>query len=241
MAERTSAGYLTSSTGVKSKSTALTTRFSVELPHMPSVTLLFIDVVSGTASINVEVRDGRSTGFIPVRTITSDAVVKLSLPSSTVACNITANTGSVTITYRSIVVDSIPNLAIEVFTGGVIEPATVTTTGTVTSTLVDLRSRLYGPAQPGTTTTLLYTVPAATKTTLELIHVANTTGTAATLTLSIGTIAAATHLLSAFSIPANGILLLPCEFTLATTEVIRALQGTSLALTVTLNGTPTTV
>ena len=241
MAERTSAGYLTNATGVKSKATALTGRFFVNLPHMPSVTLLFIDVVSGTASINIEVRDGNSTGYIPVKTITTDAVVKLALPSAVIACNITANTGTVTITYRSIVVDQIPNLAIEVFTGGTIEPSTVTTTGTVTSTLVDVQKRLYGPAQPGVAAATLYTVPAGKKTTLELIHVANTTASIATLTLSIGVDAAATRLLPAFQIQANGILTLPGEFTLVAAEVIQGLQGTLNALTVVLNGTETTV
>lgn len=235
MAERTSAGYL-----CRAKTT--TGRVKVELPAVPSVTLLFIDIISGTASITVELRDGRSTGFIPVKTITSDAVVKLALPASVIACNITAVTGSVTITYRSVVVDSIPNLAIEVFTGGVIEPAIVTTTGTVTSTIADVQKRLYGPAQPGATSTTLYTVPAAKKTTLEYIHAINTTGAAQTVTIAIGaSITAALSILSAYSIPATGIFTLPCEISLVAAETVLGLQSSATAITVTLNGTETSV
>lgn len=237
MAEQTAAGYLKNSAGVKSKATALTGRFSVQVPQLPSVTLLFIDIVSGTASIDVELRDGRSTGFIPVKTVTVDSLIKLAIPASTLACNITANTGSVTITYRTVTVDQIPNLAIEVFSAGSIEAQTVNTN--VTS--VDIQKRLYGPAQPGTGAATLYTVPASRKTTLELIHVANTTGSNATLTLSIGADAAATRLLAAYTIQANGILTLPTEITLVAAEVIQGLQGTGSALTVTLNGTETTV
>ena len=236
MAELSKAGYLTDADGVKANATALTGRFFVNLPHLPSVTLIYI-VFSATGSLDVELRDGKSTAYIPVKTITANSLVKLALPAAVIACNITANTGTITLHYRTVVVDSIPNLAIEVFSGGDLEPATIDANWT----LVDVQKRLYGPAQPGLAAATLYTVPANRKTTIELIHAANTTGTAATLTLSIGADAAATRLLSAYSIAANGIFTLPTELTLVATEIIQGLQGTGSALTVTINGTETTV
>lgn len=238
MAERTSAGYLTSSTGVKSKATALSTRFIVELPAIPSITMLFIDVVSGVASIDIELRDGRSTGYIPVRTITSDAVVKLALPASVVACNITANTGTVTITYRSVVVDSIPNLAIEVFTGGAIEAAT----STIVSAGVSGSKRFYGPTAPNVTTAAtLFTIAAGKKAIIEYIWAGNVTASAATLTLSIGVSATGTKILTAYSIPANGLFWMPCEFTMVAAEVMQGFQGTSAAINLIINGSETSI
>lgn len=233
MAELAKAGYLTNSSGVKAKATALTGRFFVNLPHLPSVTLIYI-VFSATGSLNIELNDGKSTSYIPIRTITANSLVKLAVPAASLACNITANTGTITLHYRTVVVNNIPNLAIEVFGSGALEPQTINTNS------VDIQKRLYGPAQPTTIAATLYTVPTGKKTTLELIHVANTTGTAATLTLSIGADAAATRLLSAFSIPANGILTLPGAWSLIAAEIIQGLQGTSGALTVVLNGTETT-
>lgn len=234
MAELATAGFLKNSAGVQSKATALTGRFLVNLPYAPSVTLLYI-VFSATGSLNIELNDGKSTSYIPIRTITANSLVKLAVPAATIACNITANTGTITIHYRTVVVANIPNLAIEVFGSGAIEPQTINTT----STPVDVQKRLYGPAQPGIVAATLYTVPTGKKTTLELIHVANTTASIATLTLSIGADAAATRLLSGFSLPANGILTLPVATTLVAAEVIQGLQGTLSALTVVLNGTET--
>jgi hypothetical protein len=235
MAELAKAGFLTNAAGVKAKATSSTGRFFVHLPHLPSITLLYI-IFGSTGSVNIEVKDDKSiSSYIPIRTITTNALVKLAIPAASVAVNITANGSTITAHYRTIVVNNVPNLAIEVFSAGEIEPQTINTN----STTIDVQKRLYGPAQPGTAAATLYTVPTAKKTTLELIHVANTTGTAATLTLSIGADAAAVRLLSGFSIPANGILTLPITTTLVAAEVIQGLQGTLSALTVVLNGTET--
>jgi len=235
MAELTKAGFLENASGVKAKETSLTGRFFVNLPHLPSVTLLYL-TFSATGSLNIELKDGKSTDYIPIRTITANSLVRLAVPAAALAVNITANTGTITAHYRTIVVDSIPNLAIEVFSEGDI----VATTTNTNTTTVDVQKRLYGPAQPSGAAATLYTVPAGMKTTLDLIHATNTTGTAATLTLSIGADAAATRLLSAYSIPANGILTLPGAWSMIAAEVIQGLQGTVGALTVTLNGTETT-
>lgn len=100
-------------------------------------------------------------------------------------------------------------------------------------------SELYR-GQPGTTDTLLYTVPAATTAIVASIVVTNTTSSAATLTLALdagGAITAANSVLAAESIPANTSLpSFPLREVLATGDTIRALQGTASALTVHIAG-----
>ncbi len=94
-------------------------------------------------------------------------------------------------------------------------------------------------AQPGTSDTLLYTVPGATSVIVLTLTVTNTTGTAATITLGLdsgGALAAANHFLSVKSVPANDVLVYHLRKVLLTGETIRALQGTASALTVMLDG-----
>jgi len=103
-------------------------------------------------------------------------------------------------------------------------------------------AKLIYEGQPGTTDTLLYTAPAGGPTIVRGIHVANTTGTAATLTLGLNAaaaLAAANHLYSAISIPPNGSLDLSCFHVVSASGTIRALQGTGSALTVTISGVET--
>ena len=240
MAEFTKAGFLThETTGVKCNAVSVTGRYLANLPHLPSVTLLFV-TFSTTGSLTIGIKDGKSTTWIPIRTITATSLIKIALPASAISVNITAIGGTATVQYRAVEVNQIPNIAIEVFTAGTIEPSAVTTTGTVTSTVVDVQKRLYGPAQPAGTSTLLYTVPTAKKTTLEYIHAINTAGTTQTVTIAIGaSITNALSLLSAYSIPANGILTLPCEISMVAAETILGLQSSATAITVTLNGTET--
>ena len=106
--------------------------------------------------------------------------------------------------------------------------------------MADTAKRLYGPAQPGTSSTTLYTVPASTTAILRNIRISNTTATAATITMSIGADAAATRLMSGVSIAANSVYDWSGFIVLATTETLRALQGTSAALTVTVSGVEVT-
>ena len=103
--------------------------------------------------------------------------------------------------------------------------------------MADVAKNMYEGA-PGTTDTLLYTTVAAGGI-VRAIHVANTTGTAATITLGLnagGALAAANHFLTALSIPANS----PYDWSgfqvLNASATIRALQGTASALTVTISG-----
>lgn len=103
--------------------------------------------------------------------------------------------------------------------------------------MADVAKKMY-EGQPGTTDTLLYTAVAAGAV-VRNIHIANTTGTAATLTLGLNAgaaLAAAEHFMSAVSIPANGQLDWSGFAVLDGSETIRALQGTASALTVTISG-----
>ncbi len=93
--------------------------------------------------------------------------------------------------------------------------------------------------QPGTGDTLLYTAPGATTTIVKQITVGNTTATAATITLGLrsgAALAAANQIFTAKSVAANDTLIIPLTHVLLTTETIRALQGTSTALTVHISG-----
>lgn len=96
--------------------------------------------------------------------------------------------------------------------------------------------------QPGTTDTLLYTAPAGGPVIVRSIHVANTTGSAATITLGLNSAAAlavANHFLSAMSVPANGTLDWDGWQVVSASGTIRSLQGTASALTVTIAGVET--
>ena len=94
--------------------------------------------------------------------------------------------------------------------------------------------------QPGTSDTLLYTVPGATTAVVASIVVTNTTGSAATLTLALdagGAITAANTVLAEEIIPANKTLpSVPLREVLSAGDTIRALQGTASALTVHIAG-----
>lgn len=103
--------------------------------------------------------------------------------------------------------------------------------------MADVAKKMYEGA-PGTTDSLLYTAP-ATGAVVRNIHVANTTSTAATITIGLNTgaaIAAAEHFLSALTVPANGVVDWNGFAVLDASETIRGLQGTASALTVTISG-----
>lgn len=92
--------------------------------------------------------------------------------------------------------------------------------------------------QPSTSDTLLYTAP-ATGAVVRGMHVSNTTTSDATITLGLragATLAAANHWWSATTVPANGTLDWSGFAVLGNVATIRALQGTSSALTVTISG-----
>jgi hypothetical protein len=103
--------------------------------------------------------------------------------------------------------------------------------------MADVIKKMY-LGQPGTSDTLLYTAPAGGAI-VRNIHVANTTTSPATITLGLNTgaaIVAAEHFLSAVMIPANDTYDWSGFAVLDGSETIRALQGTSSALTVSISG-----
>lgn len=94
--------------------------------------------------------------------------------------------------------------------------------------------RIYGPAQPGTVTGILFTVAGSKRVTIKQIIVANTTASAATLTIGIGGTAAANLIIPTVSVPANTTVTFDLTQTLEAAETLNGLQGTSAALTVTI-------
>jgi len=102
-------------------------------------------------------------------------------------------------------------------------------------------SRVFGPALLTNSAATKYTVPGSTTLKIQNIHVYNSSGTAATFTMSIGADATGTRIFDAVSIPAQGNL--PFDsygpFYLAAGETIQAFSGTNNVLTLTIDGTLT--
>jgi hypothetical protein len=103
--------------------------------------------------------------------------------------------------------------------------------------------------QPGTSAATLYTAPAndtnvpspAATTTITSLVLANTTGTAATVTLYLvpngGTAGASNIIVPAVSIAANDVLILSgIGIQMPASSSLQGLQGTSGAITVTASG-----
>jgi hypothetical protein len=105
--------------------------------------------------------------------------------------------------------------------------------------MADTLKRLAGPTLLTGSAATVYTVPASTTATLRNIHVCNETGTAATLTMSIGTDGAGKRLFTGFSVAANDVLDWSGAIVLAAAEVLQAFSGTASALTVVISGVET--
>jgi len=93
--------------------------------------------------------------------------------------------------------------------------------------------------QPGTSDTLLYTAPTGGAIITEIV-VTNTTGTAATVSVAFPAGASgvddAEAFAKAYSVAANDVKVWPLRQVLGNGETIRALQGTSSALTIHISG-----
>jgi hypothetical protein len=96
----------------------------------------------------------------------------------------------------------------------------------------------HGLVTNGTDT--LYTVPASTTTIVKNIHIANTTATAATISIWVdnnGTTAGdAEAILKTFNIPANDYVRINCYEIMAAASTIKATAGTTNVLSVHING-----
>lgn len=92
--------------------------------------------------------------------------------------------------------------------------------------------------QPGTSNGTLFTVPANHNYVVTTITLANTTASAATITLARnGTSAtAANQFVPGVSLGANSTTVLTGPFNFVTTDTCQALQGTSGAITVYMSG-----
>lgn len=102
--------------------------------------------------------------------------------------------------------------------------------------MADVAKRLAGPALLTNAAATVYTTPGATTTIIRNIHVANETGTAATVTLSIGADAAGKRFWYQLNVPANGAIDWSGFQVLAAAEVVQAYSGTASALTLTMSG-----
>ena len=114
----------------------------------------------------------------------------------------------------------------------------------LTAAAVASPRQLY-QGQPGTTVGTLYTAPAASANVtspsatayITEIVIANTTASAATISLYIGGSAAANAILSGLSIAANDTKILTgLKTAIPAGATIQALQGTAAAITLTLSG-----
>lgn len=95
-------------------------------------------------------------------------------------------------------------------------------------------TRVYGPAQPGTSTAVLATVAASKRWIVKQVLLANTTGAAASVTLGIGGTAAANQIVPAVLVPANDVETIDMTLVMTAAETLNGLQGTSAAVTVTV-------
>ena len=102
--------------------------------------------------------------------------------------------------------------------------------------MATINKRLHGPAQVSNAASTKYTVPGATRAVIRHIHVQNPSGSAVTFTMSIGADAAGTRIFGALSIPATSERSFWGPYTLEAAEIIQAFAGTTLVLTLTIDG-----
>lgn len=101
------------------------------------------------------------------------------------------------------------------------------------------RVNLY-QGQPGTTVSTVYTVPASTTVKLASVAICNTTGSSATLTLSVvpsgGTAGTGNRFMAAYTVRPNDTVIVDSAVYMNAGDFIAALQGTASALTITISG-----
>jgi hypothetical protein len=102
--------------------------------------------------------------------------------------------------------------------------------------MADTAKRFYGPALLSNAAATKYTVPSGAIDILRSIHVTNTGGADATLTISIGTDAAGTRIVDALNIKTHDTVELNVFIPLSASEIIQAFSGTNNVLNLTLSG-----
>lgn len=105
--------------------------------------------------------------------------------------------------------------------------------------MANILKRMYF-GQPATTNATLYTAPSGSGATAVIrnIHIVNTTGSSATISLGINGDPAtpANAFYRTFSIPGNGIHFANINVVLESADTLQGLQGTPGALTVIISG-----
>lgn len=96
--------------------------------------------------------------------------------------------------------------------------------------------RAYGPALLSGSAATKYTVPQDQLFVLRNICFSNPSGSAVTLTISIGADAAGTRIRDAFSVAAGAVYDVGCYYPVASQEIIQALAGTANVAVLTLSG-----
>jgi hypothetical protein len=102
--------------------------------------------------------------------------------------------------------------------------------------MADVLKRLVGPLQLANATATVYTVPAATTTTIRSIHIVNTTGGSVSFYLSIGADAVGTRLYSAYTVGAGDVYDWTGSIVLNATEVLAAHASAATSLTAVVSG-----
>jgi hypothetical protein len=151
---------------------ASTGRASIRLPKLPSMTVLFISV-SATATVVLEISDDE-TLFIPIATISGNAAVQFAIPASVLAANITANTGTVTVTYRTLVLENMPSQTLLIYDQTEVNSPITTPDQTIVEASAITRQKL-AQTQVAATATTVYTVPSGQQANVEHIILANPT------------------------------------------------------------------
>lgn len=104
----------------------------------------------------------------------------------------------------------------------------------------DTLRRLAGPTLLTAAAATVYTTPASTSASILGIHVANTSASPATFTMSIGADAAGTRLYSGVLIPGNGTLDWSGLYVVTAAEILQAYSSVTGVLTLTISGVEVT-
>lgn len=105
-----------------------------------------------------------------------------------------------------------------------------------------IAKRLVGPAQVATGPATVYTVPANTKTIIRHVHISNPSASPVTLTVSVGSDAASTRIVGAYSIPGAGAGIVNSQqdwywyLVMEETEILQLSAGTNNVLVIVING-----
>lgn len=232
MAGETKAGTLLDAVTV-------TGRATIDLPRLPSMTLLFIKISGGTAAIQLEISDDRIL-FIPVTAVGVNAAIQFAIPASILAANVTSIAGAtVTVTYRTVVLENIPEQTLLVYDGSGAGDVTSLINQpplTIVSSEGTPERKKLAQAELLIAGAVLYTVPAAIITEIVHMRAVNTSALPASYimwhdgTADVNMILPATTLLAGYWGEFDGLI------EMQTGDTLRASSDTDNAITLTVYG-----